>query len=74
MKKTIQEWEKEKGFIITDKSIDIDKQITEEEINAIPVGLKHGVDHKSRTEFLVSNGYEVTRENLTNPELSAKQE
>lgn len=66
--KTIGDFEKERNFII--RGADPKQKITEEEIAAIPLKDKIGVHHDVRIAFLKANGYEVTRENMVNSELS----
>lgn len=69
--KTVQEWEKEKGFIVIN-GMDLNQQLTEEEFVAIPLSERTGVDHAQRTKFLTDNGYELTRGNMINSSLSAR--
>lgn len=68
--KTIAEWEKEKGMLLPSRKPT--EKISEDDFNAIPLDDKIGVDHESRVKFLKDNGYEVTRENMVDSELSAK--
>lgn len=76
VKKTIAEFEKEKGCIVvrsaSGNEIDPKVSITEEEFDAIPQETKIGVNHKDRIAFLKKNGYEVTRENMIDSSLSTK--
>lgn len=76
MKKTFEEWERAKGLMAYNLSkFKTSKLLDEGEFNAIVEGNFsefHGVDYKKRLAFLEKNGYEVTRENLINPELSSK--
>lgn len=69
-KKTIKDWEQEKGVIV--RGAQPLTKLTEQEFNDIPDGEKTGVNHKDRIQFLKDNGYEVTRENMINTELGAK--
>lgn len=78
--KAIKTWEKERGIIIVADDIDLDKRVTEDEINELITtklneggGQIVGVNHEDRTQFLKENGYEVTRENLINGNLSRKE-
>jgi predicted nucleotidyltransferase len=69
--KTLGEWEKERGFILQDGNVN--KKYTEAEVDELLLTPKSvGVDHEGRTEFLKSNGYDVTRANMVDPTLSAK--
>lgn len=68
--KTLSEWEVEKGVLVIDGNPK--DAMTEAEFNAIDIGKKWGVDHARRIKFLEDNGYKVNRENMINPELSAK--
>lgn len=70
--KTLAEWEKEKGFIVTG-DVDPNKKITEAEVDDIEMGKKHWVNHADRVKFLKENNYEVTRENMI-ADLSARGE
>lgn len=67
--KTLEQWEKQKGFIVIGG--DPSAKMTEEEVDAIDLGKKHGVNHADRINFLRQNGYEVTRENMV-ADLSAQ--
>lgn len=69
--KTIEEWEKELGFIVIDDT-DISKKITGKEAGELFMSPSaKGVDHEQRIAFLKENGYEVNRENLADHELSS---
>ena len=73
--KTIEQWEKEKGLIVID-DIDPKQELSEAEFNKRYSFLGSntvGVNHEDRIQFLEANGYEVTRENMINSELSAKE-
>lgn len=74
--KSFEEWEKQKGiFAYSLSKYKSSKQMSEEEFDALVERDRvdfHGVDYKARVEFLTKNGYEVTRENLVNSDLSAK--
>ena len=71
--KTLEEWEKERGFLHVDPKVDLKQKFTEQEIIDLMATYDiKGVDHESRKEFLEENGYKVTRENMLNSELSAK--
>lgn len=70
---TLEQWEREKGYIVKG-DVDINKQLSEAEFEAIPHGERHGVNHADRIKFLQDNGYEVTRENMINPNLSHRSE
>ena len=67
-KDTVEYWEKERGCIIP--SLKPTDSMTEQEFLALPMTSRLGVDHESRIKFLKDNGYEVTRENMINSELS----
>lgn len=74
-KKSIAEFEKEKGLIF--KNIkDDSKKITEDEFNKMIEDINSwvGVDYALRLAFLKDNGYEVNRENLINSSLSVRQD
>lgn len=64
--------EKKYHFIIINKNGDED--ITEKEFLALDLADKYGVNHDDRIKFLKDNGYDITRENMVNPDLSARQE
>lgn len=67
-KDTVEFWEKERGcIIISRKPTD---SMTEQEFLDLPMYERLGVDHDSRVKFLKANGYEVTRENMVNADLS----
>lgn len=76
MKRTFEQWEIQKGLFAYDLSRwNTSKDISEDEFDSITqnnLSQFHGVDYKIRVNFLKINGYDVTRDNLINPELSAK--
>ena len=76
MKKTFNEWEKDKGaFAIDETKYDLNQQLTEEEflqLHAEGEGNFRGVSYDDRVKFLEDNDYPVTRENLLDPNLSVK--
>lgn len=73
-KKDLLTWEKEFGVII--QNVDqkkLSEKVTQDEFSALLSDVVYvGVNHEHRKEFLEANGYEVTRENMSNPDLSAK--
>lgn len=72
--KKLSEWEKVKNSMVvnaTDKQLD--KTMTEEEFDAIPFIDRLGVMYKDRVKFLKDNGYEVTRANMMDANLSVRQ-
>lgn len=75
--KKFEEWEKHFGLI--SKVYDPEKHkdtMTEDEFKEATMSNLDdvvGVNHDDRIKFLKDNGYEVTRENMANPDLSAKQ-
>lgn len=76
MKLTFEEWEKERGTFYK-KADDkmLEEQLTEAEfIEKVDISDVNwtGVSYKDRVQFLTANGYEVTRENLFDRELSAR--
>lgn len=84
--KTLLEWEETMGLMFTgDVHLDrklvgivpgSEPQIDDEEKDELQAYMRKnpylGVNHADRTKFLEDNGYEVTRENMMNVELSAK--
>lgn len=68
MKKSIEEWEREKNCFVMGRYIK--ENLTEEEFDAIDVQDKVGVDWHFRLAFLEKCGYKITRENIINPNLS----
>lgn len=75
-KKLITTLEKEHGIMLIG-SIDVKRKYSDDEFTVLLADSKTeyvGVNHEDRVEFLKNNGYEVTRENMTNPELSVRQE
>jgi len=71
--KTIKELEIAYGVVVKDIKVDPNTNITVEEFEElILTGKTVGVNHEDRVNFLQDNGYKVTRENLIDPELSAK--
>ena len=72
-KKTLEAFEKERGFIILG-DIDLKREITEEELlELMHSNGFHGVDFEKRIKFLEDNGYEVTRDNLIDSSLSYRE-
>lgn len=76
-KKKFSEWEKEKGLLYikaTDKQLAGD--VTEQEFLDAVVDeaghYPHSLNWDDRTKFLQDNGYDLTRENYINPDLSAR--
>lgn len=67
--KTIGEFEKQKNCILI--GADPKKKVTEEEFDSYPAQ-KWGVMHDDRIEFLKANRYEVTRQNMVDPNLSSR--
>lgn len=75
-KKPVSDWEVEVGLFARDEQVAKGKdKITREEFLELsdknPNGFL-GVDYPVRVKFLKDNGYEVTRDNLINPNLSSK--
>ena len=67
--KTLKEWEREIGFILTGDA-DEKKKYTEEEIHeVIQSGKTLSVDYKFRLQYLASKGIAATRENIANADL-----
>lgn len=74
-KKLITTWEKEKGIIFTSPDIDIKSKVDENEINGLinnNMTFVLGINWADRVNFLKSNGYEVTRDNLIDVNLPSK--
>lgn len=69
--KTISEWEAENGCIVI--NLNPSDKLTEAQWNAIDISDKFGVNHTDRIKFLKDNGYEVTRDNMIDGSLSAKE-
>lgn len=73
-KEVITKLERETGFVAIDPK---DIPSTEDSGEFMQHALKGrfvGVNYEDRVKFLKANGYEVTRENLVNRELSVRQE
>jgi hypothetical protein len=73
--KSLKTLEKERGVLFTG-DVDLSKRYSEEEMDELLASdpTKYvGVDHEDRTKFLKDNGYDVTRENMVNSDLSARQ-
>lgn len=75
--KTIGAWEKDQNVLLNDDSVKLDKKVTVSEFAALAgMGTRDlkfkTVNFQDRTEFLEANGYEVTRENLRNFDLTAR--
>lgn len=70
-RKSLREWEEEKGQFVRDPSVDETQMMTEAEYDAIPRGEKHGVMYNDRVQFLTEHNYPVTRQNLMEHRLSA---
>lgn len=71
-KKTIEELEIEKGYVILG-DVDLKEKLTDEEfISLAETNGFHGVNFEDRIKFLKDNGYEVTRENLIDSSLSCR--
>lgn len=69
IKKTIQEWEKEKNCIIVGDP-DISEKVAESEFEEMRLNNSIGVDWEHRLAFLESCGYETTRENIIDSSLN----
>lgn len=74
-KKKFSEWEVEKGFLVRDADTkQLNEKLTEQEFMdkvVVDDRMPFSIHWESRVQFLKDNGYEVTRENLGNVELSA---
>ena len=71
--KSIEDWEKERSVLFTDKDLDVTQEISEDEMNELLQSKPYtGVHHAGRVEWLNKNGYEVTRENLADGSLESK--
>lgn len=74
--KTFKEHEIDRGmFALDSKLYNTSKTMSREDFDKIVAtnySSFRGVSYKDRVKFLEENGYEVTRENLIDPELSAK--
>ena len=68
--KTIGEFERQYNMLVL--GANPNQKISEEDFNAIPIDQKKGVDFAAREAFLTANDYEITRENLIDGGLSAK--
>ncbi|CAB4152049.1 hypothetical protein UFOVP585_49 [uncultured Caudovirales phage] len=77
VKKTFEEWEIVRGMYASDlERHKTDNDITLEEFTKIVEDNMSefvGVHLEDRLEFLKANGYETTRENLINADLSVRQ-
>lgn len=74
--KPIKQWERERGFMVInlgDHSEDDEiTRVEYDELLGERITNGRGVNFDGRTEWLKANDYEVTRENLMNPDLKAK--
>lgn len=73
--KKIETWEKERNILFLSKDINPNKKVTEEEFEALIEENSSNfitVVYDVRLPFLKANGYELSRENLANGELSVK--
>lgn len=74
--KTIEQHERERNLMARDrKKYPADKKLTDDEFTEIFTGDINnfvGVNHEDRIEFLKTNGYPVTHENMIDSELSAQ--
>ncbi len=58
----------------TDEERVLNSKLTREEWDALVAKLGYvGVSHADRKAWLKANGYEITRENMRDPNLSSKQ-
>lgn len=77
-KKKFSEWEVEKGFLVKEADDkQLNQKLTEQEFMDMVVvdgRMPYSIQWDNRTQFLKDNGYEVTRENLGNVDLSANLE
>lgn len=71
--KTIEQWEREKGWLVTRPDVNPQQKLSEEDFDAIPHNEKTGVNYEDRIKFLKANGYEVNRQNLGDSSLSHKE-
>lgn len=69
--KKLSEWEKQKGMVVKPPVDDV--LMTEEEFDDIDINDKVLVAYEGRVKFLEDNGYDVTRENMVDVYLSARQ-
>jgi len=77
-KKTIAQFEEEKGMMFLDLTgINLKHKVTEEEFGELAATDNYknvrGVAFDERKEWLSNNGYELTRANMLNPELPTVQ-
>lgn len=75
VKKTFIDWEEKLGVMVRDADEKtLKSKITEAEFReSWGAGIPSGVNHKQRIKFLKDNGYEVTRENMLDGQLSVVQ-
>ena len=75
-KLTFEQWEEKIGIISDHFDPKTkDNKLTEDEFRELAMPTNdsfRGVMHEDRIKFLKDNGYELTRENMCNPDLSAK--
>lgn len=73
-KKIVAEWEKELGQFLNG-DVAGNKQVTQDEFIELTQEQGFiGVNYELRVEWLKENGYDVTRENLTNSDLSVRRD
>lgn len=71
--KSITDWERKKNVVLVDHD-DLDRVVSEDDFNKMVAEEQTvGVNFADREAFLTDNGYELTRENLVNPDLSPRQ-
>lgn len=75
MKNTVEYWEKKQGKIIlnTDDINLLEKMTIEEFTDLADKNMYSPVDYSFREKWLRDNGYEVTRENMVNADLTPKE-
>jgi len=68
--KKLEVWEREKGYVVP--TMKADKELTEAEFDEMEHPVKLHINYPDRLEFLEKNGYEITRKNIANVELSTR--
>lgn len=72
--RTVQQWEREQGIMFLGDKIKPKSKISGLQFREMAAENNHvAVDYPAREQFLKDNGYEVTRENILNEDLEAKE-
>jgi len=69
----ITDFEKERGLVFNE-NLKVTSKTPKSDLEKLILDSQNwiGVDYEQRTNFLVKNGYELTRENYTDPSLRTR--